>query len=525
MKALNRAILSLSIIAGLVAAGTLVYPVIQTSMNKPSTETELATVPKDLDGFYAQKPLWKDCEGDNTQARCGFIQVPLNWSKPSEGAIKIAVAINPASDPKTSPYLLMNPGGPGGSGRDWITQHIDGLGTAKLRAHYNIVGFDPRGVGASTAVKCYDTKGMKSFLYDPSPYEWGSAKDIAFSKAALKDFGEACLKNTGALLGHVDTSSAAKDMDIIRAVLGSKKLNYLGFSYGTLLGATYAAFYPTKVGQFVLDGVVDPTTSPEEDSLNQLVGFQGAMRAYLADCIDVDLTCPFTGLTVDQAMKKVGTDFLSPLEKKSITTSEKGRKLSAGSGFTGMIAALYSKDSWQYLTAAFKEFFNKKKQDGRIFLLLADSYNTYNDETNTFESNETEAFKAINCLDSRESAKMSDMLAQNSKAEKLSPVFGHYWQYGGLACHGWPFGVVAGPKDYSAKKAPTMLVVGTTNDPATPYKQAVNFAHNVLAHGWLLTYEGEGHTAYGSSNACIGNTVDDFLIKNKLPLKEKTCQK
>jgi len=525
MKRLNRIVLSLSIIAGMVAAGTLVYPLITSSLNKASSEgeTELVSVPKNLDGFYSQKPLWKNCTGSNKKARCGFIQVPLNWDKPSEGAIKIAVAISPTKDPTNSPYLLMNPGGPGGSGRDWITEHIDSLGTAKLRAHYNMVGFDPRGVGASSAVKCYNTKDMKAFTYDPSPYEWGSAQDIEFSKSAIKDFGAACLKNTGPLLGHVDTSSAARDMDVIRAVLGSKKLNYLGFSYGTLLGATYAALYPTKVGQFVLDGVVDPTTTPEEDSLNQLVGFQSAMRAYLSDCIAVDSTCPFAGLTVDQAMQKVGTDFLGPLANDSITTSEKGRKLSASSGFTGMIAALYSKDSWQYLTAAFKEFFNKKKQDGRIFLLLADSYNTYNDDTDKFETNENEAFRAINCLDSRESEKLSDMLAQNAKAMQVSPVFGKYWQYGGLACHAWPFNVVSGPKDYSAKKAPTMLVVGTTNDPATPYKQAVNFAHKVLSHGWLLTYEGEGHTAYGSSNACIANNVDDFLIKNKLPSKEKTC--
>jgi len=525
MKRLNAIVLSLSIIAGLIAAGTLVYPVIYSGLSTATSdgETELVSVPKNLDGFYSQKPLWKNCTGSNKKARCGFIQVPLNWAKPSAGAIKIAVAINPTKDPQNSPYLLMNPGGPGGSGRDWITEHIDSLGTANLRSNYNIVGFDPRGVGASSAVKCYNTKDMKAFLYDPSPYEWGSAQDIEFSKSAIKDFGAACLKNTGDLLGHVDTSSAARDMDVIRAVLGSKKLNYLGFSYGTLLGATYAALYPTKVGQFVLDGVVDPTTTPEEDSINQLIGFQSAMRAYLADCIRVDLSCPFAGLTVDQSMQKIGTDFLSPLEKNSITTSEKGRELSAGSGFTGMIAALYSKDSWQYLTAAFKEVFNKKKQDGRIFLLLADSYNTYNDDTNKFETNENEAFKAINCLDSRESEKLSDMLAQNAKAMQVSPVFGKYWQYGGLACHAWPFSVVPGPKDYSAKKAPTMLVVGTTNDPATPYKQAVNFAHKVLSHGWLLTYEGEGHTAYGSSNACIANTVDDFLIKNKLPSKEKTC--
>lgn len=525
-KTVNRIVLVLSIIAGLVSASFLGFNSFsQDTSNFTPTgdQTAALTAPKDLKAFYAQQPVWKNCTGTNTKARCGTIQVPLDWSKPSAGAINIAVAVNPATNPEKAPYLLMNPGGPGGSGRDWVTEYISSLGTQKLRNSYNIVGFDPRGVGASTAVKCYDTEKTKTFLYESSPYETGSEADINFTKNLMKDFGAACLKNTGALLGHVDTSSAAKDMDIIRAVLGSKKLNYLGFSYGTQLGITYASFFPKNVGRFVLDGVVDPTVSPDEDSLNQLRGFQSAMRAYLADCIANTPKCPFAGLTVDQAMTKVGQDYLAVLEKGSKYTSLGSRKLTLNSGFTGMIAALYSKDSWQYLTMAFTQFWDTKKSDGRVFLLLADSYFDYNQDTNSFGSNDNEAFKAISCLDSRESDKMSDMVAQNQRALAISPVFGRYWQFGGLACYGWPFKVVKGPADYSAKGAPTMLVVGTTNDPATPYSQAANVAHKVLKNAWLLTYQGEGHTAYGSSNSCVANTVDDFLIKGTLPAKEKTC--
>lgn len=525
-KTLNRTVLVLFIIAGVISAGFSVLHSTSSptsDSNQTSDQTTALAAPKTLAGFYAQKPVWKNCSGSNSKARCGNIQVPLDWSKPSAGAINIAVAVNPATNPDTAPYLLMNPGGPGGSGRDWVTEYITSLGTEKLRSKYNIVGFDPRGVGASTAIKCYGTEKLKSFLYDSSPYETGSSADIDFYKSSIKNFGAACLKNTGALLGHVDTSSAAKDMDIIRAVLGSKKLNYLGFSYGTQLGLTYASFFPKNVGRFVLDGVVDPTVKPDEDSLNQLQGFQSAMRAYLADCIANTANCPFAGLTVDQALQKVGTDFLSVLEKGSKYTSLGSRKLTLNSGFTGMIAALYSKDSWQYLTMAFTQFWNTKKSDGRVFLLLADSYFNYDQDTNTFGSNDNEAFKAISCLDSRESGNMEDMVAQNNRALAISPVFGRYWQFGGLSCYNWPFKVVPGPTDYSAKDAPTMLVVGTTNDPATPYSQAVNVAHNVLKHGFLLTYQGEGHTAYGSSNSCVANTVDDFLIRGTLPAKEKTC--
>lgn len=525
MKALRRSALVIFVIAGLLSAGYLVYPgfISSSGGTAPTDESTLdKTQPQDLASFYSQKPVWKDCEGSNTNARCGDIQVPLDWNNPGAGSINIAVAINPTATPNSSPYLLMNPGGPGGSGRDWVLKYLSSLGTKKLRDSYNIVGFDPRGVGASSSVKCYSVEKTKSFLYDSSPYELGSDQDINFSKNAIKDYGQACLKNTGALLGHVDTPSAARDMDIIRAVLGSKKLNYLGFSYGTLLGLTYAAYFPKNVGRFVLDGVVDPTVTPSEDSLNQLRGFQSAMKAYLADCIKNTANCPFKGLSVDAAMDKIGTDFLGYLEKKTVVTTEKGRELSLNSGFTGMIAALYSKDNWTYLTQAFQEFF-KAKKDGRIFILLADMYFAYDDNTNTFDGNENDAFRAINCLDSRESGKMSDMIAQNKKALQVSKVFGRYWQYGGLACYSWPFNLVPSPKDYSAKDAPSMLVVGTTNDPATPYSQAVNVANKVLAHGRLLTYKGEGHTAYGSSNSCVDNTVDDFLIKGTLPNKNKTC--
>jgi pimeloyl-ACP methyl ester carboxylesterase len=346
---------------------------------------------------------------------------------------------------------------------------------------------------------------------------------LEYSKAAIKSFGAACLENTGALLGHVDTSSAAKDMDIIRAVLGSEKLNYLGFSYGTLLGANYATYFPENVGRFVLDGVVDPTSAPEQDSINQLKGFEAAMRSYLADCIENVSDCPFQGLTVDKAMERVGSDFLAVLEKEPSYTSEENRKLTLSSGFTGMISALYSEDSWSYLTQAFNEFFDKTKSDGRTFLVLSDSYFSYDAGTAKFEGNSNEAFKAISCIDSRESDVPEDMLAQNELVKKTSKVFGRYWQYGGLACNEWPFEVVQGPKDYSAQGAPTMLVVGTTNDPATPYSQAKEFANNVLAKGYLLTYDGEGHTAYGRSNSCVANTVDDFLINGNLPKKEKTC--
>ncbi len=523
MSRLNTTVLSLSLVAGVVAATVIIYPSLFDGSEPAPTKPNVSSTPANLEEFYSQKPVWSDCDGSNSDARCGYIQVPLNWSKPEQGSIDIAVAVNPAADPENSPYLLMNPGGPGSSGRQWVTEYLDSLGTELLRSEYNVVGFDPRGVGKSTAIKCFDDKGLYKFYYEPSPYEYGTSEDLEYSKEAIADFGAACLENTGDLLGHVDTSSAAKDMDIIRAVLGSEKLNYLGFSYGTLLGTTYAAYFPENVGRFVLDGVVDPTSTSAEDSLNQLIGFESAMRSYLKDCINNTSNCPFDGLTVDQAMDKVGKDFLAVLEKGPVATSERNRELSLNSGFTGMIAALYSDSSWQFLTQAFNEFFDKSDRDGRVFLVLADSYFNYDSGSGKFASNANEAFKAISCIDGRESDDPKSMKAQNELVLKTSKVFGKYWQYGGLGCNNWPFDVKKGPSDYSAKGAPTMLVIGTTNDPATPYSQAKKLANEILEKGYLLTYDGEGHTAYGSTNSCVANTVDDFLINGELPRTEKTC--
>ena len=484
-----------------------------------SASSQSTAVSAELKPFYNQTVKWSDCGKAGT--RCGTFKVPMDWANPATASINIAVAVHPGSDPKNDPYLLMNPGGPGGSGRDWITDYIDQLGTAKLRAAYNMVGFDPRGVGHSSAVKCLDAKAMDSYLYDVSPYPNGSAKDLAYSQKKADEFSASCKKNTGALLGFLDTVSAARDMDVIRAVLGQNKLNYLGYSYGSFLGTTYAALYPSNVGRFVLDGAIDPTITPEQDSVNQLVGFDSALRAYLADCLTgaKSKSCPFSG-SVDQAMLQVKA-FLSGLETKPLPTDD-SRMLNVGVAITGMITPLYSKSEWTYLTQAFDQAFNSKR--GQIFMALADYYNS---RTNgKYTSNETEAFTAINCLDSRESSKLSDMQAQNKLTAKASVVFGPYWIFGGITCADWPYALAKKPATYTVASEPTIMVVGTTNDPATPFKQAQNLAHNILAHGWLLTYKGEGHTAYGSAgSSCVDNTVDDFLLNGKIPATEKTCTK
>lgn len=461
---------------------------------------------------YTQQVNWQLCEDQVFQ--CAKVKVPLDWGKPDGQTIELAVIRKFTNNAVGS--LLINPGGPGGSGYDFLANNWADIGTAGLRSAYTLVSFDPRGVSRSAPVKCFDSKGTDHLLYDANDAEPGSAEDIKLMRAELKTFVSACEKNTGKVLGEIDTVSAAKDMDVIRAVLGDSKLNYLGFSYGTFLGTTYASLFPDKVGRFVLDGAIDPRVTDEQQSLNQLAGFDLALNNYLKDCVSHDSDCPFKGnlWSAKQQVKQ----FLKKMESSTLPT-DSGRKLTIASATTGLIMALYSDTYWIYLSQAFTEAFDG---NGTTFMSLADFYNDRQSD-GSYKGNTLEANIAINCLDSRSSSNAGKMAAQNQKLLKVSPILGRYWQNGALTCEQWPYPVAKKPESYAAKGAPTILVIGTTGDPATPYEQAAALAHDVLADGFLLTFKGEGHTAYGRSNVCVSDVVDNFLIDGTLPEKEPTC--
>lgn len=466
-----------------------------------------------VNDVYSQKVNWSLCSNQTFQ--CGTVKVPVDWAKPDGEKIEISLARKFTNNALGS--IVLNPGGPGGSGIDFLINNYDNIGTQTLRDSYTLVSFDPRGVGRSAKVTCLNAKETDRMLYESNNAEIGSAKDLELSRAQIKKFDDSCKKNSGPVLAHVDTVSAAKDLDVIRSAMGDGKLNYLGFSYGTFLGTTYATLFPDKVGKFVLDGAIDPRVTDEQQSLNQLKGFDSALSNYLKDCLKNDSTCPFQG-SLSNAKSQVAS-FLKSMEVKTLPTKD-GRKLSIVSATTGLIMALYSDTYWPYLTQAFNEV--KKSNDGTTFISLADFYND-RDQKGNYASNSLEANIAINCLDSRSSAKPEAMAKQNARMLQQSPILGRYWQNGALLCEQWPYPVVKRPASYSAKGAPTILVIGTTGDPATPYQQSVALAHEVLAKGFLITFDGEGHTAYGRSNECVSLAVDDFFISGKIPNKEPVC--
>ena len=503
-------------LTALLAASALVLSgcVAVTGSETPEPISPVASpAPLEFESFYNQIVEFESCgEG----LFCADIEVPMNWDDGQSEPITIATIYRQADKKNAAGFILFNPGGPGASGYDWVKESSQFLGTKKLRENFNLLGFDPRGVGKSSAVKCLTDSEYDKFLYGVTGFELGSDEDIAAARSAIKDFSQKCLDNTGDLLGHVDTVSAAKDMDLIRAVLGQQKLNFLGYSYGSLLGTTYATLFPDRVGQFVLDGAIDPTVSDSEQTLFQIEAFEKALRAFLENC-EQFRDCPFTGY-VEGDLKTIQEFFLA-LEQNPLPTLS-GRELTIWAAVTGLIMPLYSESYWGFLATAFDKALNENAGD--IFIALADQYNDRG-EDGSYGTNLIAANYAISCLDGRSSTNSFSMQRQNNALLEVAPTLGRYWQFGALRCEQWPFNVKASPVSYSAEGAPTILVIGTTGDPATPYSQAQSLAGKILTDAFLLTYNGEGHTIYGQQVACVDNTVDKFFLTGELPAQDPNC--
>lgn len=450
-----------------------------------------------------QSVSWSSC---GSEFECASVVAPLDWTSETGEFIEVEL-MRPAGSEGLEP-ILINPGGPGSSAIDWMRENLQTIGSSWLRDNYQLVAFDPRGVGQSTAVFCPDANLKDQVLYGISEFSFGSAEDIDAAKLAMREFSESCQANS-VPVGYFNTQQTARDMDLIRELLEAEQLNYLGFSYGTELGATYIALFPDRVGKFVLDGAVDPTLDPQTKLLGQVKGFDNALRAYLADCLQQSF-CPFSG-DVESAMNQI-SGFMQAREVRPLPT-ELDRELGLSATLAGIIVTLYSKDSWVYLSQAFAEAF---AGDGTTFLFLADFYNDRNPEGG-YLSNINEANYAINCADEGQKPEQQDLTEQITQASK---VFGKYFAYPVDACDFWPAGIGLQQLNFSQDLKTKPLIVGTTGDPATPYSQAVSLAD--LLDGKLLTLEGEGHTAYGS-NSCINSLVDAYLSGEDLGSGNLTC--
>jgi pimeloyl-ACP methyl ester carboxylesterase len=468
-------------------------------------------VPTELARYYHQVLHWTGC-GDGLQ--CATAIAPLDWDDPAGDTIELALIRQPATDGDAQGSLLVNPGGPGGSGVDFIRDSIDFATSDELQRAFDVVGFDPRGVGSSTPVVCTaDDAGLDEFLYGIVPGEHGSDAWVAASEQRNAAFGQGCLEHTGPLLEHIDTVSAARDLDVLRAALGDATLSYLGYSYGTYLGARYAELFPDKAGRLALDGAIDPSATEFDVTLTQARGFESALGAYLDDCTARD-DCPFSG-SADAARARIAA-LLHELDAHPLPADD-GRLLGSSTMFSAIILPLYNRGNWSYLDDLFEEVM-AGQTDTAFF--LADVYNDRGAD-GSYSSNGSEAFLAINCLDYPSDDDLATMRTEAVQLESEAPVFGPWMAYGGTLCPQWPFASSVERGPITAPGSPDILVVGTTNDPATPYVWAQALASQ-LENGHLVTHRGEGHTAYGDS-ACVTEVVDAFLVAGRVPASDPMC--
>ncbi|MBC9711144.1 alpha/beta fold hydrolase [Streptomyces sp. TRM66268-LWL] len=439
--------------------------------------------------------------------QCGSIEVPLVQDEPKGEQVEIALIRKPATEPdRRLGALLFNFGGPGGSGVATLPQAAGDY--EELNERYDLVSFDPRAVGETATVRCVDDKELDRLSQeDDGPPE--NAADEAEFTAESREQIEACKSRAGKLLPHVGTTDTAHDMDLIRAALGEPKLNYFGISYGTELGGVYAHLYPEKVGRTVFDAVVDPTEGQVEGGLAQAEGFQLALENYLKD----------TGKDPKKGAAEIAA-LLERVDAAPLPTSS-DRKLTRGLAETGIAAALYSEETWPYLTQGLQEVENAGS--GSILLLLADAYSGRDPQTGRY-NNMSQANAAIRCADSSERFGFADVKRRLPAYKKASPVFGESMVWGLMSCTDWPVKGERKTPEVAAEGAGPILVIGNTGDPATPVEGAEKMAKALgEGVGVNITVDGEGHGTYGV-NDCATETVDAYLLEGKVPEDGKTCK-
>ena len=481
---------------------------VRSAASEPSAD---ATTPPDaaLAEFYGQELAWEPCQED---FECSRMTVPLDYGEPEGETIEVALLRVPAARPtQRVGSLVVNPGGPGAPGTAYAAA-AERVFRARLTDHFDIVGFDPRGTGESAPVDCLTDEELDAYLAtDPVP-------DTAAEESRVVDWverlGEGCAERSGEVAAHVTTVEAARDMDVLRAALGEGQLDYLGASYGTKLGATYAELFPDRVGHFVLDGAVDVSLESRQLSLDQAAGFERALRAYVENCLESTESC-FLGDDVEEGLATIDA-LVQEIDARPLPTGT-DRELTVGNAFYGIVAPLYNRDYWFLLSAALR---SAQNGDGSALMELADLYASRGPDGYT--DNSAEAIYAINCLDDPYAIAPEEVPAQFADFEEASPTFGQIFAWGLIGCGGIEVERSEPAPEIDAAGAAPILVVGTTRDPATPYAWAQALAEQ-LESGVLITREGDGHTGYNAGNECVDEAVEDYLVDAVVPEGDVTC--
>jgi len=461
-----------------------------------------------LADFYSQTIKWSPCATNDTHD-CGTLTVPVDYRDASGETFELNLLRVPAGGDRVG-SLVVNPGGPGAPG----TSYAAAAGLVfrpPLLDSFDIVGFDPRGTGRSGPVDCLSDEELDAYVAsDPTP---DTAEEVADFEEAVLGLGAKCDANTGEILGHVTTTEAARDMDVLRAALGEETLSYFGASYGTKLGATYAELFPERAGRLVLDGAVDVSIDFRTSSLEQATGFETALRAYVQNCLDSTDNC-FLGDSVEEGLTTI-SDFLDSVEDQPLPAGD--RQLQVGNAFYGIVTPLYNRDYWYVLSTALS---SALEGQGSALMELSDAYSSRGPDG--YRDNSMEAFLAINCLDDPSAIPFEEVPAEFADFEEASPTFGRVFAWGLTACSGIAERSSEEPLDIRGEGAAPLLVLGTTRDPATPLKWAEALSAQ-LESAVLLRRDGDGHTAYNAGNECIDTAVEDYLINGTVPENPTDC--
>jgi pimeloyl-ACP methyl ester carboxylesterase len=482
--------------------------------------------PAELTRFYEQQLSWGPCADyaksasdraayDDEALECARLEVPLDYTEPDGRTAQIGVLRHRATGDRIG-SLLVNPGGPGASGMGLGASMSRRLERSPIGQRFDIVGFDPRGVGASTpTIDCLNDAEWEveraDLDVDPSP------EGVAQTEAENQQYAQRCTERSGGaeVLANVGTRDVVRDVDILRQALGDEKLTYLGYSYGTRIGSAYAEAFPQNVRALVLDGALDPEQTTVERTVDQNAGFQKAFDAFAADCAK-EPTCP---LGTDPARATANFQALTrPLMDRPVPADGGARRLSYPDAVTGTIQALYLSDFWPLLSRGLSAL---ASGDGTILMRLADMYND-RDQDGGY-GNGIEAFIVISCVDEERITERAEQGELIRRANEAAPFRDD--GRGVVAaldpCAFWPAPPTSEPHTPQVQGLPPTLTVSVTGDPATPYQAGVDLAKALS--GSLLSVDGAQHTVALQGNRCVDDTVSAYLVDLRLPPDGARC--
>lgn len=482
-------------------------------------------VPAGLEKYYGQELSWGPCAGYATtdedrvayaddKIECARLTVPMDYADPQSPPIQVGLLRKPATEPSERiGSLLVNPGGPGASGMSAAASLSSTIGSTDLGKKFDLVGFDPRGISSSQpAVHCLSPQERDAARLDADTDT--TPGEVQQSEQEERAYGAKCAEGTGArMLANLGTRDVVKDMDVLRSTLGDPKLSYLGYSYGTRIGAEYAKQFPGNVRALLLDGAMDPGQDSTESLVAQGAGFQRAFNDFSRWCAQRDQCAlgkdPNAAVAAFQNLAR-------PLLQKPVPAGD--RQLSFSDASTAAIQALYAPSLWPQLSSGLTEL---KQGKGNTLMTLADSY--FGRAPSGRYSTVTDAFDAVRCVDDQRVTDPAKARESDRRYREAAPFLddGQPPSPARDACSFWPVPVTAEPNQPTVNNLPPTLVVSTTGDPATPYAAGEKLA--AALKGGLLTYEGTQHTVFLQGNSCVDNAGAEYLINLKLPEPGTRC--